>query len=292
MRRRAFLAAAAGAAAFPALAQGGGLRIAVISDLNGGYGSTDYRADVDRAIARILDLAPDLVICTGDMVAGQRTRPHLAEPEVAAMWAAFHTRVTDPIAAAGIPMLVTPGNHDASAYPGFELERRLFDQTWTRRAPGVVLLDGERYPFRYAASVGEVLFLGLDVTVPGPLDPEEMNWIAQILREERARHRAAIAFGHIPVWPVSAGREREVIGDAAFRDLLAGNGVAAYLCGHHHAFLDSTKGGLRQIAQSCLGGGPRRPIGAAARSPRGFTELVVENDGRIAAGLRAAPGFS
>jgi 3',5'-cyclic AMP phosphodiesterase CpdA len=275
MRRRAFLATVAGAA-FPALAQGGGLRIAVISDLNGSYGSTDYGADVDSAVAHIVELAPDLVICTGDMVAGQKTGPHLTEPEVAAMWTAFHAQVSDPIAAAGVPMLVTPGNHDASAYPGFELERRLFDETWTRRAPEVVLLDGERYPFRYAASFGEVLFLGLDVTVPGPLVAEEMDWIAQILREESARHRATIVFGHLPIWPVSEGREREVIADPDFRDLLAANGVAAYLCGHHHAFLDSTKGGLRQIAQPCLGGGPRRLLGAAAPSSRGFTQLSVD----------------
>ena len=89
------------------------------------------------AIARILELAPDLVICTGDMVAGQQASPKLTEPQLMAMWSAFHATVTDPLKAAGIPLLVTPGNHDASAYPGFELERKVFDTTWTKRAPEI-----------------------------------------------------------------------------------------------------------------------------------------------------------
>ena len=94
------------APAFSGAAQA--LRVAVISDLNGAYGSLEYPAAVDRAVARIVALKPDLVISTGDMVAGQR-RPHLARGEVERMWAAFHARVSDPLAAAGIPLAVTPG---------------------------------------------------------------------------------------------------------------------------------------------------------------------------------------
>ena len=101
------------------------LRVAVISDLNGSYGSTRYSARVAAAIERVIALEPDLVISTGDMVAGQR-RPVLTEREVRAMWAAFHAEVTEPLSRAGIPLAVTPGNHDASAYGGFEQERDLF----------------------------------------------------------------------------------------------------------------------------------------------------------------------
>ena len=56
-------------------------------------------------------LRPDLVLVTGDMVAGQR-----AGLDYGAMWAGWHRAVTDPLRAAGIPMAVTPGNHDASGY--------------------------------------------------------------------------------------------------------------------------------------------------------------------------------
>ena len=101
------------------------LRVAVISDLNGSYGSTRYSPRVAAAVDRIIALAPDLVISTGDMVAGQR-RPVLSEPEVRAMWEAFHAEVTEPLNRVGIPLVVTPGNHDASAYGGFEAERAIF----------------------------------------------------------------------------------------------------------------------------------------------------------------------
>jgi predicted MPP superfamily phosphohydrolase len=62
--------------ALPAAARA--LRVVVISDLNGSYGSTDYASAVTGAVRRIVALAPDLVIITGDMVAGQRRDPHLS----------------------------------------------------------------------------------------------------------------------------------------------------------------------------------------------------------------------
>ena len=93
---------------FTTVAMSASLRVAVISDLNGSYGSTDYRSTVSAAINRIIAINPDLVISTGDMVAGQR-RPHLSEEELGAMWRAFHRTVTEPLHEAGIALAVTPG---------------------------------------------------------------------------------------------------------------------------------------------------------------------------------------
>jgi predicted phosphodiesterase len=290
LTRRALLAGAAAAVAAPARASGG-LRIAVISDLNGSYGSTDYDPAVSGAVARLVALRPDLVICAGDMVAGQR-RPLLPEAEIAAMWASFHAHVTDPLRAAGLPMLVTPGNHDASAFPGFEGERRAYDRTWTARSPDVPIIDGERYPFRYAVSLGGVLLIGLDVTVPGPLPAEEMDWLARILREQRSHHAAAIVFAHLPLWAVSRGRERDIIADPALEALERAGGVDLHLSGHHHAFYPGFKDGLAHVAQACLGAGPRRLIGTEATSARAFTLLDVAPDGRIAVSTYAAPDFA
>ena len=125
------------------------LRIVVISDLNGSYGSTSYSKRIPVAIQRIIEMKPDLVISTGDMVAGQR-KPVLGAGEVRAMWAAFHRVVSDPLAQAGIPLAVTPGNHDASAYGGFEGERKIFGEEWRARKPDLRFLDGADYPFFYA----------------------------------------------------------------------------------------------------------------------------------------------
>lgn len=292
LRRRAFLAgvAAAGAIGQPARAADA-LRIAVISDLNGSYGSTEYGPEVGAAIARILTLAPDLVICTGDMVAGQQASPKLTEPELLAMWAAFHATVTDPLKAAGIPLLVTPGNHDASGYPGFELERKVYDRTWTKRAPDVEIIDGERYPFRYAVSFQGVLLVGLDVTTSGEQPVEETEWAAQILREEAARHRATIIFGHLPIWAITKGREDDVIGDPTFQEMLVQAGAGAYLSGHHHAYFPSQTGGLLQVSQARLGSGPRDYLGTDLTAIKAFGMIDIAASGQIKQVALAGPDF-
>ncbi|HEY9859361.1 MAG TPA: metallophosphoesterase, partial [Candidatus Obscuribacterales bacterium] len=91
----------------------GDVRIAVISDLNSQYGSTTYEAEVDKAIALIPAWQPDLVLCGGDMVAGQSQS--LSDAEVQAMWAAFDRHIGAPLRKAKLPYGFTVGNHDASA---------------------------------------------------------------------------------------------------------------------------------------------------------------------------------
>jgi len=172
------------------------LRVAVISDLNPGYGNTRYSRDVDRAIARIIAMKPDLVINTGDMVAGQRPRNHFKRKQLEPMWRAFHRHVSEPLAAAGIPMAVTPGNHDASVYAGFALERRIYQQQWNARRPALTLFNGGHYPLNHAFTLGDVLFISLDVTRPGALDPEQMDWLTRLLQQQGPDYR------HRPQQPV------------------------------------------------------------------------------------------
>jgi 3',5'-cyclic AMP phosphodiesterase CpdA len=258
------------------------IRIAVISDLNGSYGSTDYGRPVHAAVRRILAERPDLVIVAGDIVAGQRVDPRLAEAEIAAMWDGFEEAVAGPLRQAGIPMLVVPGNHDASAYPGFEPERRAFAAAAESWRPDLRFLSDEGWPFRFAAEVKDVLVVGLDVTVPGLPAPPQMAWLSDMLATERARHRAILVVGHLPLQPVSQGRERDIIRDDDFQEVLAQGGVAAYLSGHHHAFAVSRIGPVLHVAQGALGGGPRIRIGETTRAPQSFTWIDVAEDGRVA----------
>jgi len=257
----------------PLLASAGQpLRVAVISDLNGDYGTTRYEATVDGAISRIIVLQPDLVISTGDMVAGQR-RPHLSRTEVEQMWKAFHTHVSEPLQAAGIPLVVTPGNHDASAYDGFDLERTIFGEQWLPRRPGIRFLDDTGYPFQYAFSFGDILFISLDATTVGRLPETEMTWLRQLLATHGPDYQRRVVFSHLPLWPFARGREREFIGDPMLQALLEKAGVELYLSGHHHAFYPGVSGGVTFVGQACLGAGPRRLIGTENRSPRSFTLL-------------------
>ena len=47
------------------------LRVGLISDLNSSYGSISYIPSVHQGVERLIALQPDLVVCAGDMVAGQ-----------------------------------------------------------------------------------------------------------------------------------------------------------------------------------------------------------------------------
>jgi predicted phosphodiesterase len=252
------------------------LRVAVISDLNGSYGSTTYESTVDGAVRRIVELKPDLVISTGDMVAGQR-KPHLTRPQVETMWRAFHEHVSDPLAEAGIPLAVTPGNHDGSAYHGFELERQIYGEQWSARKPAVSFVDATHFPYHYAFAAGDALFVSLDATTLGALTREQTTWLRDLLAQHGAKYRQRVVFSHVPLWPFTQGREREFIGDPSLEQLLREAHVDLYLSGHHHAFYPGHKDGIHLVSQACAGAGPRRLIGSGSRSPRAIT--LIEIDG-------------
>lgn len=265
------------------------LWVAVIADLNGGYGSTDYSATVDRAVERIVALQPDLVISAGDMVAGQRI-PHLAAEQVNAMWRAFHAHVSDPLQAASIPLAVTPGNHDASAYRGFELERSLYGQQWRQRRPDLQFVDDAGYPYHYAFTSGNALFISLDVTTTGTLAAPQKAWLAQVLEELGPRYQHRIVFSHVPLWPVAQGRETEYSGDQKLEQMLRDADVDLYISGHHQAFYPGSKSGIHYLSMACVGSGPRVLIGETERSGRSIVLFKIDGPELRVVAL-AAPDF-
>ena len=264
-----------------------GVRIAVISDLNGAYGSTDYAVDVHRAVAAIIALAPDLVLSTGDMVAGQR-RPVLTDAEVRAMWRGFHAAVTDPLAQSGIPLAVTPGNHDGSAYRGFEAERRIYAEEWRVRRPELVFADDRNYPFFYAIDIGPARIVSIDATTIGRLDTAQMRALETVFN---GAGPARISFSHLPLWPFTTERETEIIGDPALETLLDRIGVDLYLSGHHHAYYPGQIEAFSVVSQAELGGGSRRLIGTDQLGPKSITLLDIAKDGTIRVSALKGPDF-
>lgn len=264
------------------------LTVAVISDMNGSYGSVRYENRLSAAVEAIIDLKPDLVISTGDMVAGQR-RPHLSEPEVRAMWKEFHAVVSTPLAEAGIPIAVTPGNHDASAYDGFEGERRIYAEEWRARRPKLAYADEADYPFFYAFDLDGVRFVSLDATTVGSLPAGPMSKLADALEGAGPMR---VVFSHLPLWPVAIGRETEIIGDPALANLFGELGVDLHLSGHHHAFYPGASDDVAYVAQACLGAGPRALIGTGSRSKTGFVVLEMTSPSEpISVSFRAYPNF-
>jgi 3',5'-cyclic AMP phosphodiesterase CpdA len=252
------------------------LRIVVISDLNDSYGSTTYSAPVHDAVDAIVALQPDIVLSTGDMVAGQQSGL-----DYAGMWAGFHAAVSDELAAAGVPFAVTPGNHDASGYPAFAAEREIFVTQWQARTPALDFVDDANYPLHYSFRLGAALFVALDSTTIGALDPEQMTWLDEQLEQSDAP--IEIVFGHVPLVPFAVGRETEIIGDPALEQLLEQHGVAMFISGHHHVYYPGRRGPIRHVSMACLGSGPRAWIGTTTTSPRAILSLEIDADGEVTA---------
>ena len=255
-------------------------RIAVISDINGRYGSTDYHPRLEQAIERIIEMQPDMVISTGDMVAGQRHAPKLSRRELESMWFSFQRSVSDPLHRAGIPLIMTPGNHDASAYPGFELERQVYQQFRGSPPAGLDLLPGHNYPFHYAFEREGILYISLDATTLGPLADSQHAWL-ESLQDNKGSVRATIVFGHLPLQPVGTGREEEIIRDKPLEHQLATLAPVAYLRGPPHAYYPGWRDGIHMLAVGNLGGNQRALTGTSIRTGFSFAWLEVTSGGEI-----------
>lgn len=250
------------------------MRIVVISDINSEYGSTSYDSEVSTAVSWILNWKPDLVLATGDLVAGQSSS--LSDEQVRAMWAAFDRVVFNPIRAAGIPFALTLGNHDAS----LRADRTRASQFWqSRRAGlGVEILDGEAFPHRYTFAHKGVFFSSMDAPA-GTISSEQLTWLRGQLAGARATQAPMrIALGHLPLFAVAQGRNAagEVIGNPQpVKDVLRAGRVWGYLSGHHHAFFPGQEGVLKFIHNGALGGGPRKLLGSNAAPRKTLTVLDV-----------------
>ncbi|MBI2897983.1 MAG: metallophosphoesterase [Deltaproteobacteria bacterium] len=262
------------------------LHVAVISDLNDSYGSTTYSRAVHDAVDRIVELDPDVVLCTGDMVAGQQ-----AGLDYGAMWDGFHEAVTGPLTDAGIPLAVTPGNHDASGYPAFEGEREIYVDEWSARRPAVTFRDDSGYPLHYSFSVGPALFTSIDDTVVAPLDPDQHDWLDREL-EAGADFPVKIVFGHIPIHPFTQGRETEILDDEDLEQTLANRGVTLFLSGHHHGYFPGRHAGLRQVSMAALGSGSRRLLGVESVSQLAFAWIEIVDGAVTTLEAYAAPDFN
>lgn len=258
-------------------------RIAIISDLNSEYGSETYEPRIPRAVRRVIASRPAFVLSTGDMVAGQWK--NLGREKLRAMWAAFHRTISEPLYAAGLPIAVTPGNHDAS--PSFADDQLVFHESWTeargkgreqpskyfRRDARLRGLDLSHYPFRYSFTYGGALFVGLDATGIGVLPAGQKMWIRDQLRRY-AELSPKILFGHVPFQPVTTKKMKEALFDPDFERELRSLGASVYISGHHHAYYPGRLASqLLQLSVGALGQGQRTLIGRDENSPASFLLL-------------------
>ena len=100
-----------------------------------------------------------------------------------------------------------------------------------------------------------------------------------------------VVFSHLPMWPLTKGREHEILDDPALLSLLHQHGVDVYASGHHHAFFAGVDdAGMVHVGIGALGGNARAFSGEKQRQPYSFAILTVADDA-VDITSRAAPGF-
>ena len=266
------------AAALPlSAARGVVQRVGLISDLNSSYGSTRYIPAVDQGLDQLIGLQPDLVVCAGDMVAGQMRG--LTGQQLDAMWRGFETSVLQRLQAAKIPLLPAIGNHDGS--PGFPADRAAVRRFWTpiRSRMGLTFVDASQFPFRYTVLQDGIFWLVWDAS-SARVPEDQLAWARQQLASSQAQAaRARFVVGHLPMVGVGQGKDRpgEVLERGrALQALMDEAGVQAYISGHHHAWFSSRRGQLDLIQLGALGSGPRRLLDGGASAQQTFTLLEID----------------
>lgn len=258
----------------------GDIRLAVISDLNSAYGSTDYRSEVITGIRLLPEWQPDMVLCGGDMVAGQKLA--LSQPEVEAMWNAFDDKILSPIRNAGLPFALTLGNHDASSYQSngefiYVVDRQESEKYWNghQSDTDLTFIEADGFPFYYSFKQNDIFYLTWDASSAN-VPPEQIAWADRALASPEAQSaKLRIVLGHLPLYAVSQRRDRpgEYLNQAdELRALLERHNVHTYISGHHHAYFPGKAGNLNTLHLGALGSGPKSLL---ATTTAAFQTLTI-----------------
>ncbi len=253
-----------------------GLKICVISDLNSSYGSATYSDDVKAVISRLAIIKPDIILCAGDMVAGQKAS--LTVQNTRDMWAGFKGTVLDPVNNLRIPFGFSLGNHDAS--PSFAGDRAHSEQFWKEnvKETGLTFVDSVHYPFYYSYTKKNTFFISWDAA-GSEIKPEVLEWLkAQLSGKSAQKASLRILVGHLPLYAIvdSKNKPGEVNSDPrAALNLFKSYGVDLYISGHQHAYYPAEKEGVRFLNMGCIGDGPRKLIGDTTAAIKSYTIIDV-----------------
>jgi|AntRauTorcE11898_2_1112593.scaffolds.fasta_scaffold04176_4 predicted phosphodiesterase len=250
------------------------MKIVLMADINESYGSTHYGEYVDSAMVWIEKWQPDFILFAGDMIAGQSSE--LTEHEIRNMWSGFDDTVGGRMRNMNIPFAFTLGNHDGSKSGNFDHERELAKEYWSTRKPNLSYVSKKHFPFYYSFQYDDLFVISWDAS-GYKISEEEIRWIEKQLSLDKAKNASLrIILGHLPLYAVAEGRNREgeILKDAdELFAMMKGNDVDYYFSGHHHAWYAAEKEGLRMIHSGAQGSGPRPLIGSDLPPRRTLTLL-------------------
>ena len=252
------------------------LKILLISDLNDSYGSTTYSEEVHDVIAKVETIRPDLVLCAGDMVAGQSKR--LSVERLDSMWSAFQSAVLTPLSERNIPFGFTMGNHDAS--PNYLNDRQAASKFWLANKSKVNLsfVDDRHFPYYFSYIKNNVFFISWDAS--SALIPESVKvWMHEQLQSPVAKDaRGRIVLGHLSLYAIVEAKNKagEVLQNAdETLSFLKHNNVDMYISGHQHVYYPAAKQQVTLLHAGCLGGGPRNLIGQDGPAYKAYSVIQI-----------------
>jgi len=191
--------------------------LAQISDLHCGSSGFDDEL-LTTVVAEILALAPDLVVVGGDVTAdGYAHQFRLAQGHL------------EPLIAAGLTVVVVPGNHDAK-----HVGHLHFTDAF---GPGDVPARADRTMVLTGGLDQTVQVVAIDSSQPdlpeGAVGRDRYDWIRGNFRAETDTRILVLHHHLVPV--PGTGRERSVVSDAGdVLGLVTSCGVDLVLSGHKH----------------------------------------------------------
>jgi hypothetical protein len=269
----------------PALPRRGrGHRLVLYGDACSGVPGAPHERAFARvnAVLRRLRPGPDLVVFTGDEIAGLTADGDALR----AQWRHFLDRETGWLDRSAVPMFHCTGNHttwDASS-------EAVFREMLGMPHNGPAGQEGLSYFVRRGDLL--VVFVHTLWSGLGGEGHVETEWLGRTLRDHAdARHKLVV--GHHPVFPVNgfAGDYQRQIGPehaGAFWDTLVAGGVLAYVCSHILAFDVQAHRGVLQVTTAGAGTAHRMPEGVeylhlveAALDDAGLRLRVLDDAGRV-----------
>ncbi len=252
------------------------IKIAVISDLNSSYGATVYHPDVYATLKELDSIKPDIILCGGDMIAGQKAS--LTTAQTQAMWSSFDNNILKPIQRTKVPFGFTVGNHDAS--PSYQQDRELAKEFWLSKQKklGLNFIDQAHFPFYYSYQQNDLFFISWDAA-GSKVNQEVFDWMEKQLQSKTAKKaKLRILLGHLPLYAIVASKNKpgEVLADnEKTNNFFEQNGIDLYISGHQHAYYPSFAKNLRLLNAGCIGEGPRPLLGDHQPAKRAYTIIEV-----------------
>jgi predicted MPP superfamily phosphohydrolase len=257
------------------------LKILLISDLNDSYGSVTYSHEVHDIINKIEIIEPDIVLCGGDMVAGQKKS--LTVQQLDKMWNGFQSTVLDPLYKRGVPFGFTLGNHDAS--PNYTNDRNAASKFWlqNKEKTNLTFVDDRHFPYYFSYIKNNIFFISWDAS--SAIIPDEVKtWMkGQLLSPVAIKARGKIVLGHLPLYAIVDAKNKpgEVLEESdKTLSFLKKHGVDMYISGHQHVYYPASKEQVTLLHSGCLGGGPRSLIGHDGTAYKSYEIIKIARKSR------------